>query len=244
MDYMTIKEASDKQLERMDTQIELMTEALEYQKENGLFWREVSEVLATGPNNIRDFIARYNTDYRGLSNLDYQEQMQELGKNVEIASESLGDLPAMLAYRDMVTGSDAVNHRVISLDDVRSAMKRNDEGGFTAGATEGVQAAIAASDNHYYTGRSSVLTAFSNNNKKTKLYADEADVLHEYDQIYAEQYEQMKAKGDGSLGIAQMSKNAADAASNIILAKYDKAIAFKYLILRNIVPPQIKAKYF
>ena len=225
----SIQDASDKQLERMDTQIELMTEALEYQKENGLFWREVSEVLATGPNNIRDFIARYNTDYRGLSNLDYQEQMQELGKNVEIASESLGDLPAMLAYRDMVTGSDAVNHRVISLDDVRSAMKRNDEGGFTAGATEGVHAAIAASDTAYYGGKSKVLNEFSASNKKTKLYADEADVLHEYDQIYAEQYEQMKANGDESLGIAQMSKNAADAASNIILAKYNKALAYKDL---------------
>jgi len=36
-----IKEASDLQLERLDRQIEVMTEALEYEKEFGLLWGEV-----------------------------------------------------------------------------------------------------------------------------------------------------------------------------------------------------------
>ena len=51
-----VKEASDLQIERLDRQIELMNETLEYQKANGLLWNQVYEVMAGTPQQISDFI--------------------------------------------------------------------------------------------------------------------------------------------------------------------------------------------
>lgn len=52
-----IQEASDKQLERLDTQIEIMTETLEYQKEYGLLWGKVAEIMSGSANSIAGYIA-------------------------------------------------------------------------------------------------------------------------------------------------------------------------------------------
>ena len=51
-----VREASDLQIERLDRQIELMNETLEYQKANGLLWNQVYEVMAGTPQQISDFI--------------------------------------------------------------------------------------------------------------------------------------------------------------------------------------------
>ena len=40
-----IQEASDNQLEKLQAQIDLMTETLEYQKEHGLLWQEVYNMM-------------------------------------------------------------------------------------------------------------------------------------------------------------------------------------------------------
>lgn len=56
-----IQEASDKQLERLDSQIEIATETLEYQKEYGLLWNKVYEIMSQSPANIAGYIASNNS---------------------------------------------------------------------------------------------------------------------------------------------------------------------------------------
>lgn len=78
-----LKEASDQQIERMDTQIELMTETLEYQKENGLFWPEVTQIMQQSPEEIMNFIQTYKPDYRSDSELQIEENLRQLRNIVE-----------------------------------------------------------------------------------------------------------------------------------------------------------------
>lgn len=78
-----LKEASDQQIERMDTQIELMTETLEYQKENGLFWPEVTQIMQQSPEEIMNFIQTYKPDYRSDSELQIEEHLRQLRNIVE-----------------------------------------------------------------------------------------------------------------------------------------------------------------
>lgn len=72
-----IQEASDKQLERLDTQIEIMTETLEYQKEYGLLWNKVYSVMSGKPENIASYIAQNNSENWGSSALSATQQNQD-----------------------------------------------------------------------------------------------------------------------------------------------------------------------
>jgi len=62
----TIQEASDKQLERLDTQISIMTDTLDYQKENGLLWIQVKEIMQGSADSIAAFIEKYDKDYQAM----------------------------------------------------------------------------------------------------------------------------------------------------------------------------------
>lgn len=64
-----IQKASDLQLERMDNQIELMTETLEYQKEYGLLWSEVYDVMSHSAAQITSFIMNGNSEFWAKSPL-------------------------------------------------------------------------------------------------------------------------------------------------------------------------------
>ena len=95
-----IKEASDAQLERLDTQIDLMTETLEYQKENGLLWAEVYEVMARTPSEIQDFITNNTPDFQSNSALQVAEDLRELKLKIE----------QWVDYReDLANGNDVTN---------------------------------------------------------------------------------------------------------------------------------------
>lgn len=73
-----IQEASDKQLERLDTQISIMTETLDYQKENGLLWNEVREIMETNTSEeAAQKILEWNNEYTSKSALDVQESIRE-----------------------------------------------------------------------------------------------------------------------------------------------------------------------
>lgn len=79
-----IKEASDKQLEKMQTQIDLMTEALEYQKENGLWWPEVYDKMNNwDANSMAAFVAEWTKEFKSLSALDVQKKMSDNLKTIE-----------------------------------------------------------------------------------------------------------------------------------------------------------------
>lgn len=78
-----IKEASDLELERLDHQIDIMEETLEYQKEHGLLWAEVTQIMRGTPEQIMDFIKTYTPSYQSNSELQISEDLRELKGSVE-----------------------------------------------------------------------------------------------------------------------------------------------------------------
>ena len=80
-----IQEASDNQIEKLQQQIDIATEALEYQKENGLLWREVYEMMNEWtPEAMLEFIEKYTSSYREDSTLTNSESSKETKKQLEI----------------------------------------------------------------------------------------------------------------------------------------------------------------
>lgn len=73
-----VKEASDLQIERLDHQIELQQEQLEYEKAHGLLWKQVYEVMQQSPENIVEFIIKNTADFWSKSPLDSETSMNEL----------------------------------------------------------------------------------------------------------------------------------------------------------------------
>lgn len=80
-----IQEASDNQLEKLQTQIDLMTETLEYQKEHGLLWQEVYEMMNNWtPEQLLQFVEQYTKSYQEDSALENEEKSKETLKENEI----------------------------------------------------------------------------------------------------------------------------------------------------------------
>ena len=73
-----IQDAADRQLEAMETQIDLMTEQLEYQKLHGLLWEQVASIMNKSPAEIASYIQTNNENYWGKSALDMQESMKDV----------------------------------------------------------------------------------------------------------------------------------------------------------------------
>ena len=64
---------NNKELERMDKQINLMTETLDYQKENGLLWQEVNQIMAKQEEEILAFITSNGAEWASKSSLQIEE---------------------------------------------------------------------------------------------------------------------------------------------------------------------------
>lgn len=81
----TIQEASNNQIEKLQKQIDIATEALEYQKENGLLWQEVYQMMNEWtPEKMLEFIEKYTQSYREDSGLQSSENSKEAKKELEI----------------------------------------------------------------------------------------------------------------------------------------------------------------
>lgn len=78
-----IKEASDLEIERLDAQLDLMKDTLEYEKKNGLFWPEVIEIMSGTPESIMNFIATNKPEYQSNSELQIAEDLRTLKGEVE-----------------------------------------------------------------------------------------------------------------------------------------------------------------
>lgn len=81
----TIQEASNNQIEKLQKQIDIATEALEYQKENGLLWQEVYQMMNEWtPEKMLEFVEKYTQSYREDSGLQSSENSKETKKELEI----------------------------------------------------------------------------------------------------------------------------------------------------------------
>ncbi len=72
-----IQDSSDAQIERLDNQIELMEEVLAYQKENGLLWTDVDEILKRSSEDIVSFIQGNTSEYWSKSTTELQKVLRE-----------------------------------------------------------------------------------------------------------------------------------------------------------------------
>ena len=80
-----IQEAADKQIERLDYQIDLMTQTLEYQKENGLLWDEVYRIMTTLDDaDILAYIQENTASLQGISSLDLRQQLKDASNEIGI----------------------------------------------------------------------------------------------------------------------------------------------------------------
>ena len=97
----TLQKASDDQLKRLDQQIDLMTEQLEYEKEHGLLWNQVYEVMSGTPEQITDFITSHDSQYWGESptklTQDTREILFQAGQFVQFREKVEGGLDALIA---------------------------------------------------------------------------------------------------------------------------------------------------
>ena len=95
-----IQEASDHQIERLDEQINIMTETLAYQKENGLLWDKVYEVMQGSPEQIADFITSHAQDWSSKSTLAQEEDLRALKQIIETYTAQRDDLDDPLNEED------------------------------------------------------------------------------------------------------------------------------------------------
>ena len=73
-----IQDASDAEIERLDTQIQLMTETLEYQKEHGLLWNQVATIMQGTPEQINEFIVNNEKVWETYSTTKWNEEYRQL----------------------------------------------------------------------------------------------------------------------------------------------------------------------
>ena len=78
-----LQEAANNQLEKLQQQIDLMTETLAYEKENGLLWQQVLDIMAQNPGNITSFIMDYTKDYFGKSPTDLAKEQTDVALKVQ-----------------------------------------------------------------------------------------------------------------------------------------------------------------
>ena len=77
-----IKEASNLQLERLDAQISLMQETLEYQKAHGLLWDQVHEIMQGTHEEITQFVTGNNSEWWAKSATQAQNDLVELDNKI------------------------------------------------------------------------------------------------------------------------------------------------------------------
>lgn len=79
-----IEEANENQNELLEQQIKLQEDALEYQKENGVIWTKVYEVMARSENEILDFMQGKYPDFFSQSLLQQEEMLTDWAMKIGI----------------------------------------------------------------------------------------------------------------------------------------------------------------
>lgn len=125
-----LQEASNLQLKKMQEQIDLMTETLEYQKQNGLLWEEIATIMRRDPQDILGFITDNSADWNSQSALQISQSIADLQTKIEVYTNS----------RD----EDFISY----YNDISSNIK--DIAGTTTSISKGIHAAGTTSNGYVY----------------------------------------------------------------------------------------------
>lgn len=82
-----ITEANERQVQLMEQQVQLQQEALEYQKENGVIWTQVYDVMSRSAEDILAFIQGKSSDFFSQSALQQEDMLLEWAKKIGIYTE-------------------------------------------------------------------------------------------------------------------------------------------------------------
>ena len=82
-----LQEATDAQLERLDAQISIMEEALAYEKENGLLWAQVQEIMQGSPESIAAFIKENDSSMWGDSPTQITQNQRDMLTEIQQYTE-------------------------------------------------------------------------------------------------------------------------------------------------------------
>lgn len=82
-----IQEANEKQVQQLELQVQLQKEALDYQKENGIIWTKVYDVMANQKDEILKFIQGNTTDFFSKSTLEQEAMLTDWAKKIGIYTE-------------------------------------------------------------------------------------------------------------------------------------------------------------
>ena len=79
----TIQKASDAEIKKLEQQISIMEETLKYEKEHGLLWDQVYEVMNSTPQEIESFLLQNSKDLEGKSTLQIAEDLRTIKSEIE-----------------------------------------------------------------------------------------------------------------------------------------------------------------
>lgn len=79
----TIQKASDAEIKKLEQQISIMEETLKYEKEHGLLWDQVYEVMNSTPQEIESFLLENSKDLEGKSTLQIAEDLRTIKSEIE-----------------------------------------------------------------------------------------------------------------------------------------------------------------
>lgn len=79
-----IQTASDNEIAKLDQQIDIMSQTLEYQKEHGLLWDQVYDVMGRSEAEIKDFVLKNGSEWASKSSLQIDEDLRALSSTVEM----------------------------------------------------------------------------------------------------------------------------------------------------------------
>lgn len=84
----SIQKANDMQIQQLDTQIRLQEEALQFQKEHGIIWTQVYEVLSGTREEILAFMQGRSTEFFSQSLLQQEQMLTEWAHKIGIYTEN------------------------------------------------------------------------------------------------------------------------------------------------------------
>ena len=80
----TIRKANERQAELLEQQVKIQEEQLEYEKENGVIWTKVYEVMQGTDAEILDFMQGNSTDFFEQSALQQEDMLTDWAKKIGI----------------------------------------------------------------------------------------------------------------------------------------------------------------
>ena len=121
-----LQDASDNQLQKLQEQIDLMTEQLAYEKEHGMLWEQVYQVMAQSPEYIADFIMKNTEEHWGKSPTEFAQVNRETLFQAEWfkeISDRVGGVDNLVAENDYGAVDSELDKKVAETEEANAAAK-------------------------------------------------------------------------------------------------------------------------